>query len=360
MLNIAKEPLVSILWVNYNSKRIINIVKKSLKSIKDLQYNNYELIIVDNASTDGSYEIIKDYVNSIGLKAKIIRNRRNLGFTGGNNVAYLARDPNSKYVVLLNNDAIVYPDSLSRMVQAMESDPRCGALQGIILWLSKNSVYSAGSGIDEFMFSNIIMRNTIMQLSSNRNNDYYVSYSDGCYSIYRTKAIEKLGKAPFIWSMFAYFDDSILGIRLWNAGYTVKCIPHITAKHLWRGTFRITGSGWAYYYWIKGWMASLIISNSKQKSLPTFTVLIIRLLLKYLLTGLKLEFKPFVLGLRDGIRAGYYLRKNGFTLDIYKIPLVKRNKSVIRATPLYFIIRKFLKHLSITTPKDLYFYNVGE
>ncbi len=349
---LINEPLVSILWVNYNSSKILNIVKMSLLSIRKLDYKNYELIIVDNASTDGSFEQIKSYLNNIGLKAKLIRTRHNLGFTGGNNIGYLMRNQNSKYIVLLNNDAVAYPDSLTKMVQAMESDPKCGALQGIILWLGKNSIYSAGVGIDEFMLTN-----TITQLNSKHENDYYISYSHGCYSIYRIEALKKLGEVPFIWSMFAYFDDNILGVKLWNIGYTVKCIPHITAKHLWRGTFRTIGTAWAYYHWIKGWIASLIISNSKfKKSLTAYIILIIRALIKYLPIIPHSGLKPFILGLKDGISAGYYLRTIGYALDIYKVPLIKRRMSIMRVSPLYFIIRKIIKRLSIITSNDFCFY----
>jgi GT2 family glycosyltransferase len=322
----------------------------SLLSIKKLTYQNYKLIIIDNASTDGSFEQIISYLNIIGLKAKIIKNKRNLGFTGGNNIGYLNRDPRSKYVVLLNNDAIVYPDSLTKMVQAMESDPKCGALQGIILWLDKNSIQNAGFGIDEFMFSNEIKR-------IKYNKDYYVSFSSGCYSIYRIEALKKIGDVPFIWSMFLYFDDNILGAQLWNIGYTVKCIPYITARHLGRRSSKLSSSKWTYYHWIKGWIASLIISNSKlKKSLPAYPIILIRLLIKYLLTNIHHGLKPFILGLRDGIAAGHYMKRKGLTLDIYKIPLIKRNVSIIRITPLYFILRKIISNIHILTPKTLCFY----
>lgn len=138
--SLTNNPLVSIIWVNYNSSRIMNVVKMSLSSIKKLNYSNYELIIVDNASTDGSFEQIKSYLNEIGLKAKLIRTKRNLGFTGGNNIGYLMRNTNSKYIVMLNNDEVVYHDSLTKMIQAMKKDPKCGALQGVILWLGKDEI----------------------------------------------------------------------------------------------------------------------------------------------------------------------------------------------------------------------------
>ncbi len=55
-------PPLSIIWVNYNSMRIMDIVLRSLKSVLELEYPDYEVIVVDNASSDGSFERIRDLV----------------------------------------------------------------------------------------------------------------------------------------------------------------------------------------------------------------------------------------------------------------------------------------------------------
>jgi glycosyltransferase involved in cell wall biosynthesis len=55
-------PPLSIIWVNYNSMGIMDIVLRSLKSILELEYPDYEVIVVDNASSDGSFERIRDLV----------------------------------------------------------------------------------------------------------------------------------------------------------------------------------------------------------------------------------------------------------------------------------------------------------
>ena len=122
-------PLASILWVNYNSMGIMDVVKESLNGIKDLDYPRYEVIIVDNGSTDGSFNAIKSHVERIGLKARIVRLGKNLGFTSGNNVAYRLVSRDSKYDALLNNDAIPYPESLREMVEFLEST-RCSGCSG--------------------------------------------------------------------------------------------------------------------------------------------------------------------------------------------------------------------------------------
>jgi len=82
------KPLTSILWLNYNSKNIIGIVFESLQSIFELNYPNVELIVVDNGSTDGSFETIKEFIERrrpSDIRIKMARLERNLGFTGGVN-----------------------------------------------------------------------------------------------------------------------------------------------------------------------------------------------------------------------------------------------------------------------------------
>jgi GT2 family glycosyltransferase len=129
-------PKVSIIWLNYNSSRILPIVLESLESVAGLDYpsDRYELIVVDNGSTDGSFEKVKDFLDRRGsLKKKVIRLGRNLGFTGGNNIDFTARDKESKYVLLLNNDAIIFQEGLKTLVEYAENYSDVACLQGVIL-----------------------------------------------------------------------------------------------------------------------------------------------------------------------------------------------------------------------------------
>jgi len=80
---------ISIVWVNYNSTDFIDLALRSLDVIAQLNYDNYELIVVDNGSSDWSYEVIKSRVRELGIDARVVRLERNLGFTCGNNTSFL-------------------------------------------------------------------------------------------------------------------------------------------------------------------------------------------------------------------------------------------------------------------------------
>ena len=78
---------LSIIWVNYNSMGIMDIVLRSLKSVLKLEYPDYEVIVVDNASNDGSFERIRDLIRrNVGSgrpSVKLLRLRVNKGYAGG-------------------------------------------------------------------------------------------------------------------------------------------------------------------------------------------------------------------------------------------------------------------------------------
>jgi len=232
-------PPVTILWLNYNSMRIIDVVKESLLSVLSLDYPDYEVIVIDNASTDGSYEVIRELAERAGgPRVRFIRMGRNVGFTAANNEGFRARSRNSKYVVLVNNDAAPYPESLRELVELVEgdSDRRVGAAQGIITTWDGSKIDNMGFVIDELLFAYPIHRH---RPPHTPREPLYCTYASGAYSIYSVKAVlEATGReALFDDHMFAYFDDKVLGMRLWNTGYRVKAYPVISARHYGSASF---------------------------------------------------------------------------------------------------------------------------
>jgi len=116
-----KRDKVSIITVNYNGK---NILKKCLESIKNKTlYENYEILVVDNNSTDGSIKMLQKFFPEI----KLIQNPKNYGFSKGNNIGIRETlKHRTDYILLLNNDTEVTENWLKSMIKISDNDKRIG------------------------------------------------------------------------------------------------------------------------------------------------------------------------------------------------------------------------------------------
>src|SRR5208283_3680269 len=101
MLAETNFPLVSIVILNYNGK---NCLSNCLSSVLDTKYSNFEVILVDNASTDYSLEMAQEVFGS-DSRLRVVKNKTNVGFSGGNNVGFSFAK--GDYIVFLNNDTVV-------------------------------------------------------------------------------------------------------------------------------------------------------------------------------------------------------------------------------------------------------------
>ena len=123
------HPTVSIVSVNYNGLRYLERFLESLRAI-DYPSECYRIVLVDNASADGSPELVRDQFPEVS----IVRAEANLGFAGGCNLGI--RSTRSDYVALVNNDTVVDPMWLCRLVEVAESDPRIGLVGPKMLFLT--------------------------------------------------------------------------------------------------------------------------------------------------------------------------------------------------------------------------------
>ena len=204
-------PKVSVIIVNYNGKTLL---EKCLESLFKTDYNNFEVILVDNNSTDGSMEFVtKNYPKIIVIKLD-----SNKGFAEPNNIA--AKISKGKYLLFLNNDTVVTPNFISEMVKVMETDKKIAVCQSLLL-KPDGSVDSSGDFIDHLG----VVYNSKTKIDEIRE----VSSARGASMLVRSDIFDKLD--GFDQKFFVTFEDVDLCWRSWILGYRVLIIPTSIVYH---------------------------------------------------------------------------------------------------------------------------------
>jgi GT2 family glycosyltransferase len=318
-------------------------VKESLEAMTSLEYPNYEVILIDNGSSDGSEENIENWLEKQKIKVpfKLIKLKRNLGFTGAVNIGYRHKDKDAKYIALINNDAVPSKNFLNILIKYLEMHEDVGAIQGVITRVDngREVIDSSGSFLDELLFAKIFHEGESPKKMSNIT---YVTYVEGTMPIYRVEAIEKAmgNKGLFISEAFIYWlEDCLLGLRLWNCSYKSVTLPRVVGSHYRRETIKKHGRSINIsYFSLRNWFAFWIITNSRFKVVLPFIMLILQLkkvfkkekgyLPSVLTTNISNPTDSIcwlVKAVVDGIRFGVQLRKDLGLVDIYKAPILPSN-----------------------------------
>ena len=214
-------PWVSVVVLNYNGDPVVYYcVDSLLKS----NYPNLEIIIIDNASTDRSYDKLKE---KFGAHNNIIfhQNERNEGYPSYNRGAHLSR---GDYIVFLNNDTEVHPDWLKEIVDVMESDLTIGACESkIVDKFIPNTVINPGP-CDFCGIQNRTMEKDVGQYSEVRE----IFSTIGVASTLRRSVLRVTGMLDPEFFLFEEIND--LCWRIWLAGYRVVYVPKSIIIHIGR------------------------------------------------------------------------------------------------------------------------------
>jgi GT2 family glycosyltransferase len=222
------KPLVSVIILNYNGGRYLG---RCLSSVFRTDYPRFEVILVDNASTDGSVENAYDKFGK-DERLRIIRNLTNLGFGPANNVGF--KSGKGVYVAFLNNDTVVHPNWLTVLVDTMEKDKTIGLAQSMILKMD-GSVQTAGWLISDYF----VYLYSIEQAEDDARTHGYpevfeVSYASGTAMIVRREIINEVGL--FDPKYFWFYDDNYLSFKIWLAGKRVVTVSNSKVYHVGGGT----------------------------------------------------------------------------------------------------------------------------
>ena len=212
---IKKNPVVSVIILNWNG---IHYTIPCLKSLKKQSYKNFEIIVVDNGSTqDNSVEILK---KTKGIK--LVLNSKNLGFASGNNVGVKASS-STKYVAFLNNDTTVSPDWLKELVAVMDNNPELGEAESKIY----NKYYDKKYEFDYYGTPTLLFFVSEYDFKVSEKKYVPMFSTSGAAMIYRKNLVE----LPFDDDYFMYHEDSYLGWLLRLKGYKVGVVPKAKVYH---------------------------------------------------------------------------------------------------------------------------------
>lgn len=224
---------LSIIIVNYNVKHFLkNLIDSILKSVKNYEY---EIIVVDNASSDGSVEEIKSNYPQI----KLITNEKNVGFGAANNQAL--EISSGEFIVLINPDAIVQPNTFESLFDFFSANPAAGMVGCKVLnpdgslqlacrrsfpgvWTSFTKVTGLSS---LFPKSKLFAKYNLTYLDENEINE--VDAISGAFMMFRREVYEKIG--GFDTAFFMYGEDLDLCYRTQKAGYKVFYVPTTEIIH---------------------------------------------------------------------------------------------------------------------------------
>lgn len=216
-------PSLAIVIVNWNS---FDVTHNCLASLKGIDYPNYRLIVVDNGSNDNSGDKLKSEFPEIIL----LKNEKNLGFTGGNNTGIeFALKNNLELVMLLNNDTIVTPDFASKLVEALLRSNDNGAIQPKIMFNQEREIiWNAGSSFSKvWHLTKTIGMGEIDKGAYNTQKE--IPWVTGCCFLTRASIIHEVGKLDD--RFFIYYEDTDWSFRIKQKGYQLIYEPFSKIYH---------------------------------------------------------------------------------------------------------------------------------
>ncbi len=245
--------LISIIILNWNGKKI---TEECINSLMPQINKNFEIIVVDNGSTDGSLK----YLGKKFPNIKLIQNKENLGYSEGNNIG--VKNSKGKFILILNNDVIVDKNFLKEIWKNKNKANILGVKN--YYYNHKNILWSVGSKVNKFTMKASLIGNREKDIGYYDHN-FTPPQITGSAMLIDKKVIENIGFLDKTY--FCYYEETEWQTRAKNAGYTTSWIPK--AK-LWHRVGFSTGGGRtplsAYYlvrnrgYFIKKWAKFKIIA----------------------------------------------------------------------------------------------------
>lgn len=225
---------ISVIILNYNTLDLTKLCLQSLRKSK-LGLCTMEIIVCDNASTDGTLEMVKKEFPDVIR----IQNGRNVGFAAGNNPGI--KKAKGRYIVLLNSDTEVEPNTMRSMIMFMDAHPKAGAATCKLLLMDQTMDPACHRGFPtpwnacayyaklEKLFPKVKLFSGYHQLYKDLSTIHEVDCISGAFFLVRREVIETVGILDE--EYFMYGEDIDWAYRIKKAGWQIWFTPEVTVLH---------------------------------------------------------------------------------------------------------------------------------
>ncbi|HUY12652.1 MAG TPA: glycosyltransferase family 2 protein [Terriglobia bacterium] len=224
---------LSVVIICWNDLKVISNCLRSI--FAGTRSIDFEVIVSDNGSTDGSIEFIRQNYPAV----RVIENRANLGFAKGNNVGITAS--RGEYVLILNPDTIIHDGTLDKWVAFADRHPEAGAFGCRVLNLDGSYQESArpfptirGDWIAALYLRPLAYISDVFIPDAytgwKGDTERVVDWQSGCCVMFRGELLKRVG--GFDEQFFYHYEEVDLCRRVWNAGYPLLFTPEVTITHL--------------------------------------------------------------------------------------------------------------------------------
>lgn len=258
------EPKVFIIILNFNS---FEDTKECLFSLKNIDYRNNEIVVVDNCSTDGSYEKLLLEFNHY----KIIKSAQNLGYANGNNIGIqYALNMGADYVCLLNNDVVVETNFLTKIIEPFEAQQNLGiAGPCICKYKDKNIIQAMGANIN--LYTGLTQgKYKGVKYNEIPNENVFAHYLGGACFVCKREVFEKIGLIPE--NYFLFFEETEFCLKAAKAGFKLLGVYGSRVYH--KGSSTISKYNGLSYYFLNRNRVIFIRRNANAMQKTIFTVYI--------------------------------------------------------------------------------------
>lgn len=226
----TSSPLVSVTIVTYNSGRFI---RRCLESVLQQRYPNKEIIVIDNASTDGTVDILEQFED----QCRICYNRENAGFAAAQNQAIGLT--NGAWILTLNPDVLLLPNFIQSLVDAGGMDPQIGSVCGKLLTMMANFDFPDKPLVDSTGIYFTPMLRHLDRGSQQVDNGHFLNYeyvfgATAAAALYRREMVEDVAIDGdfFDPDFFVYREDADVAWRAQLLGWRCLYTPHARGYHV--------------------------------------------------------------------------------------------------------------------------------